>query len=119
MKRTLFILAFLAAPMVGQTKPATIYIDPATRWESVHDQTGIGSKAELTMALLKACPETLQSVDSRETANFTVLVQRVGASSGQALIYSGGALVNSFKPGFGATLKKTADRVCTFVRSKQ
>jgi len=118
MKNTLLILAFVAlAPVRADAPGKRLFIDPATRWISIHDQTGTGAKAEFTTDILKACPSMVQVVDSREMADFTVLIDRTGSSAGSVLISSGGVVVDSFKPGHTATLRKVADTVCEFIGS--
>src|ERR1035438_3976183 len=116
MKNTILVLAFaLSSSALTADSPKRLFIDPATRWESIHDKTGTGAKAEITLDILKACPSAVQIVDSRETADYSALIDRTGMSAGSVVISSGGVVVNTFKPGHSATLTKVAASLCRFI----
>ena len=99
----------------SQSPTKRIFIDPASRWISIHDRDGSGARNELTMDILKSCPAVLGVTDGLESADYTVSFSRSGNSVGSVLIYAGGTVAHSFKPGHTSTLKKVAETVCAFV----
>jgi len=96
-----------------------LYVEPSSRWISMHDSAGTGAKAEFTLDILKSCSKYIVAVDGRESADYTVLIDRTGISSGSVVIYARGDVVDSFKPGHAASLQKVADTVCDFVKSRK
>jgi hypothetical protein len=96
-----------------------LFVEPSSRWISMHDSAGTGAKAEFTLDILKSCSKYIVPVDGPETADYTVSIDRTGISSGSVVIYAKGDAVNSFKPGHSSTLQKVADTVCDFVKSRK
>jgi hypothetical protein len=107
------------AKVLDNVPKVCLYVDPSSRWISMHDSAGTGAKAEFTLDILKACSQSVVPVDQRETADYTVSFDRTGISSGSVVIYAKGDVVNSFKPGHASTLQKVADTVCEFVKSRK
>jgi hypothetical protein len=119
MRETTLLLALIASAAFGQSAPKRVFVDPASRWISIHDSTGSGAPGEFSLDVMKSCPAVIALTDARESADYTVLISRSGVSSGSVLIYAGGSVVHSFKPGHSSTLRKVADAVCDFVGSRK
>lgn len=115
-KIVVMLLCVISVALSAQ--PKRLYIDPDTRWISIHDPNGGGAKSELSLHLAQRCAAVV-TVNERKTADYSVLIDRTGNSAGAATIYDAtGTAVESFKPGHTATLKKVADRVCDFIRAR-
>jgi hypothetical protein len=115
--RTPGLMPVLAAGVVmaGAARAADeaikVYVDPATKWPSMHDTQGVGSAMELASDLAKSCGLT---VTSDPAAQWKVTVYRQGGG-GKAVIWRNGDLVHEFRPGFSTTLRKTAERICAWI----
>ncbi len=117
-RRTL-LAAFAVSAAFAQSSPKRVFVEPASRWISIHDSNGSGAPNEFTIDVLKSCPAVISVTDGRESADYTVSFSRSGNSVGSVLIYAGGAVVHSFKPGHSSTLRKVAESVCKFVGTQR
>jgi hypothetical protein len=97
--------------------PKRVFVDPASRWMSIHDKEGTNSANEFIRDAIKSCPETIVFTDDRSSADYSVSISRSGVSAGSVIIYANGSLAYSFKPGHAATLLKVAQSVCDYVQS--
>lgn len=110
-------IAFAAVLTVAASANSSgngVYIDPASRWESIHDPKGSSAPGDFAIDMQKACPSVPLSSD-RESARYVVTFNRTNANAGSLLIYSDGSVVLAKKPGHSATLRKVAVEVCSFV----
>jgi hypothetical protein len=119
LNRSTLLAAFALSAAFAQSAPKRVFVDPASRWISIHDSNGSGATNEFTIDILKSCPAVVSLTDGRESADYTVSFSRSGSSAGSVLIYAGGAVVHSFKPGHASTLRKMAESVCEFVGAQK
>ena len=111
------LVLFLAATgLFGQPAPTRVFIDPSSRWMSLHDKDGSGAPLEMTLDIRKTCPSVIAVTDSREAAKYAVVFHRTGSSSGSVVIYAGQEIVHTFKPGHASSLQKVATAICEFVK---
>ncbi len=110
-----FALAITAT--AGAEAPPSLFVDPSSRWVSIHDKDGTGAALEFTKEFAKSCPEVSIS-DRREGAAYSVVFQRNGYNSGNVQVCANGKLADSFVPGHTATFAKVVRRVCDISKPK-
>jgi hypothetical protein len=116
MIRLTVLVGLVSFSMFGQVAPKKVFIDPASKWTSLHDDKGSGTPAELAATLTKSCPSVIVTLDP-ESATYAISVFR-DTGAGSVVIYSGKEMVNSFKPGFFSTLQKVSATICSFIGSR-
>jgi hypothetical protein len=115
MARTIFVAIVLSVLAGAQNTRTKLFIDPASRWISIHDKDGSAAPGEFAIDVLNSCPAKLTVTDAKDSADYVALISRTGSSVGSVLIYAKGELVQSFKPGHTAMLRKVAERVCALL----
>ena len=115
MKTVVWVL--LAGLALAEGAPKRVFVDPATRWMSIHDKEGTNSANEFIRDAVQSCPEAITFTDDRASADYSVSISRTGTSAGSVIIYAQGTLTYSFKPGHTATLMKVAQAVCEYVHA--
>jgi hypothetical protein len=111
--RLLLTCIALIAPAIAQTPRKTVFIDPSSRWESLHDTNGSGTPTELAIYFEKSCKAIWVARDAGK-ADYTVALYRK-AGGGSAVVYAGDRVAFTFKPGFGAKLTQAADKACFWI----
>lgn len=114
--KELILLFAVACHGSAQSPLKRLYIDPTSKWESLHNSNGDGASVEIAKEFLKVCPSLVAVTRDEASADYTLSFMRK-AGSGSATIYARGNAVHAFKPGFSARLRKVAETTCLFIAS--